>query len=186
MKKTITSIFMVPSLRVPKNALKENGFINGYVEDAERDFQYPNAVYLLFLPTDIAKFREFLDDEYERTEQIIEDYDYEGGFVVVVYKLDPKWSKDFSLVRQGDYSKTSSNFQKLFPKVIKLMKNGLHRDEVSLQYRIFNKTEDMVEYWENKIGIEWDDDFEVWDGYDEDKEILNINSIKENAKLVKQ
>lgn len=177
---------MVPSLRVPKNALKENGFINGYVEDAERDFQYPGAVYLLFLPEDIIKFREFLDEEYERTEQIIEDYDYEGGFVVVVYKLDPKWDKDFSLVRQGSYSKTSSNFQKLFPKVIKIKKNGLHRDEISLQYRIFNKTEDMVEYWENKIGIEWDDDFEVWDGYDKDKEILHINDIKKNAKLVKQ
>jgi hypothetical protein len=185
-KKTITSIFMVPSLKVPKNALKENGFINGYVEDAERDFQYPGAVYLLFLPEDIIKFREFLDEEYERTEQIIEDYDYEGGFVVVVYKLDPKWNKDFSLVRQGSYSKTSSSFQKLFPKVIKIKKNGLHRDEISLQYRIFNKTEDMVEYWENKIGIDWDDDFEVWDGYDKDKEILHINDIKENAKLVKQ
>ena len=110
----------------------------------------------------------------------------EDGFVVVVYKLDPKWDKDFSLVRQGSYSKTSSSFQKLFPKVIKIKKNGLHRDEISLQYRIFNKTEDMVEYWENKIGIEWDDDFEVWDGYDKDKEILHINDIKQNAKLIKQ
>lgn len=175
---------MVPSLRVPKNALRDNGFINGYVQDAERDFQYPGAVYLLFLPEDILKFREFLDEEYERTEQIIEDYDYEGGFVVVVYKLDTRWKKDFDLVKQGRYSATSSSFQKLFPKVIKIKKNGLHRDEISLQYRIFNKTEDMVEYWENKIGIDWQDDFEVWDGYDEDKEILRINELKESVTAV--
>lgn len=180
-KKTITSIFMVPTLRIPKNALKNNGFINGYVEDAERDFQYPDAVYLLFLPKDIPKFREFLDDEYERTENIIEDYDYEGGFVVVVYKLDSRWRKDYALIKQGRYSKTSGSFQKLFPKVIKIMKNGLHRDEVSLQYRVFNKTEDMIEYWENKIGIEWDDEFEVWEGYDKNKEILHINKLKDSV-----
>jgi hypothetical protein len=185
-KKTITSIFMVPSLKVPKNALKDNGFINAYVEDGDRDFQYPGAVYLLFLPEDIIKFREFLDEEYERTEQIIEDYDYEGGFVVVVYKLDPKWNKDFDLIRQGSYSKTSKNFQKMFPKVVKIKKNGLHKDEVSLQYRIFNKTEDMVQYWEDKIGIEWDDDLEVWSGYDKDEEILHIEEVKKNVKLVKQ
>ncbi len=181
MKKTITSIFMVPTLKVPKNALKDNGFLNGYIQDAERDIQYPDSVYLLFLPSDIPKFREFLDEEYERTEQIIEDYDYEGGFVVVVYKLNIEWNKDFELVKQGKYSATSSSFQKLFPKVIKIKKNGLHRDEISLQYRIFNKTDDMVEYWENKIGIEWDEDLEVWSGYDKSEEILHINKLKENV-----
>jgi methyl coenzyme M reductase gamma subunit len=63
--------------------------------------------------------------------------------------------------------------------VVKLIKNGLHRDEISLQYRIFNKTEDMVEYWQDKIGVEWEDSFEVWDGYDEDKEMLRISELKE-------
>ena len=42
----------------------------------------------------------------------------------------------------------------------------------------------MVEYWEKKIGIEWEDDFEVWDGYDEDKEILRINELKESVTTV--
>jgi len=185
-KKTITSIFMVPSLNIPNDSLKENGFINGYIEDAERDFQYLDSVYLLFLPEDIVNFREFLDSEYERTEQIIEDYDYEGGFVVVVYKLNPQWNDEFELIRKGRYSKTSKNFQKLFKKVVKIKKNGLHRDEISLQYRIFNKTEDMIEYWKNKIGIEWEDHLEVWEGYDREKEILYINEIKNEIKLVKQ
>ncbi len=86
-KKTITSIFMVPTLMVPKNALKQNGFINAYLDDVDRDFKYDDdVIYVLFLPTDLAKFREFLDGEYERTTSIIEDYDYEGGFVVLVYK----------------------------------------------------------------------------------------------------
>lgn len=178
--KTITSIFMVPTLKVPKNALKENGFINAYSKDTERDIpSYPGCIYLLFRPDDLPKFREFLDDEYERTKDIIEDYDYDDGFVVVVYKLNVKYSKDFDLIKEGRYSETSKTFQSIFPKVVKLIKNGLHRDEISLQYRIFNKTEDMVEYWQDKIGVEWEDSFEVWDGYDEDREVLCISELKE-------
>ena len=66
----------------------------------------------------------------------------------------------------------------MFPKVIKIKKNGLHRDEVSLQFRVFNRTPDLIEFWENKLGITWTDNMEVWDGWNESKEILNIMEIK--------
>ena len=185
-KKTITSIFMVPTLMVPKNALKQNGFINAYLDDVDRDFKYDNVIYVLFLPTDLAKFREFLDGEYERTTSIIEDYDYEGGFVVLVYKLNEAFDIDFYLIRQGRYSETSDKFQKIFPKVLKIRKNGLHRDEISLQYRVFNKTDDMREYWEDKIGIDWDESLEVWEGFDKSREILDINKLKKSVELTKK
>jgi hypothetical protein len=178
-KKTITSIFMVPTLKIPKGELTDNGFINGYIQDGSREVQYNNCIYLLFQPKNLDKFREFLDTEYERTKAIIDDYDYQDGFVVVVYQLDNRFAKDFSLVRKGKYSKTSSQFQALFPKVIKLKKNGLHRDEISLQYRVFNRTEDLVKFWEDKLGVEFTDDQEVWHGFEEEDEILNIEKLKE-------
>jgi hypothetical protein len=99
-KKNITSIFMVPTLKVPKDALKGNGFINAYIKDATKEDDYSECIYLLFRPENLDKFREFLDNEYERTKTIIEDYDYEDGFVVVVYKLDDKFKEDFDLIRQ--------------------------------------------------------------------------------------
>jgi hypothetical protein len=178
-KRTITSIFMVPTLKIPKDALRENGFINGYIKDGSREVQYDGCIYLLFQPKDLDKFREFLDSEYERTKDLIDDYDYEDGYVVVVYQLDGKFSKDFDLVRKGRYSKTSPAFQALFPKVIKIKKNGLHRDEISLQYRVFNRTEDLIKFWEDKLGVEFSDDQEVWHGFEEDNEILNIQKLKE-------
>ena len=178
-KKTITSIFMVPTLGVPRGALVENGFINGYSKDDSRDVQYENSIYLLFKPKNLDKFREFLDSEYERTKAIVDDYDYEDGYVVVVYELDKKFSKDFDLVRKGKYSKTSKPFQALFPKVIKLVRNGLHKDEISLQYRVFNRTEDLVKFWEDKLDVEFDEDQEVWHGYIEEDEVLNIEKLKE-------
>lgn len=177
-EKTITSIFILPTLHFPKESLKGNGFINAYSKDLQSDFQYEDCIYLLLLPEDLPKFREFLDNEYERTDQIVEDYDYDGGYVVLVYKLDLKWKDDFNLVKQGKYSKTSKDYQNEFSKIIKIRKKGLHRDEISLQYRVFNKTDDMVDYWEKKLGIRWSSNLEVWTGYDEEKEILNINNLK--------
>ena len=184
-KKNITSIFMVPTLKVPKDTLKQNGFINAYIKDDRKEDSYKESIYLLFKPTDLDKFREFLDNEYERTKSIIEDYDYEDGYVVVVYQLNNKYRGDFKLITEGKYSKTSKDFQKMFPKIVKIVKNGLNRDELSLQYRIFNKSEDLVEFWEEKLGIDlkniMGNDFEVWEGWDEAKEILKLNKIKENV-----
>jgi hypothetical protein len=180
---------MVPTLKVPKDALRGNGFINAYIKDARREDQYKDSIYLLFKPTDLDKFREFLDSEYERTKTIIEDYDYEDGYVVVVYQLNDKYKKDFNLIKEGKYSKTSEEFQKLFPKVIKIVRNGLHKDEISLQYRIFNKNEDLVSFWEEKLGIDLKEvvgkDFEVWEGWDESKEILELDKIKEQCAIEK-
>ena len=176
---------MVPTLKVPKDALRANGFINGYIKDLGQEDQHPESIYLLFKPENIDKFREFLDSEYERTKTVIEDYDYDNGYVVVVYQLDKKFNSDFKLIKQGRYSKTSKDFQKTFPKVIKINKNGLNRDEISLQYRIFNKSDDLKDFWEEKLGIDFNsvigEDFEVWEGYDETKEILQLNKLKENV-----
>ena len=47
-------------------------------------------------------------------------------------------------------------------------------NEHSIQYRIFNKSQDLVEYWEDKIGSELDEDMELWGFFDTDKETLKL------------
>lgn len=184
-KNTCTTIFMVPTIKTPKDSLINNGFINAYLEDEMSDNKYKDCIYVLFKPDDINLFKEFLDNEYERTKEIIEDYDYEGGFVVIVYSLNKDFKEDFNLVKRGKYSKTSDNFKKLFPKVIKMKKNGLHRDELSLQYRIFNKTNDLIEYWQEKLGITyWDEDMEVWSEFKIENEILTKKVLNESKKII--
>jgi len=182
---TCTTIFMVPTLETPKNSLRDNGFINAYIKDELSESEYEDCIYVLFKPNDLNLFKDFLDSEYERTKQVIEDYDYEEGFVVVVYKLNKKFDKDFNKIKQGKYSKTSKEFQELFPKVIKLKKNGLHRDEVSLQYRVFNKTNDLIEYWQEKIGSSssWKDEYEVWSGFNIENETLTKKTLNENKRI---
>lgn len=165
---------MLPTLGVPKERILSNGFINAYINDELHSLDYANCAYLLFKPTDIDNFKEFLDEEYERTKNIIEDYDYKDGYVVVVYELDKTYEKDFELIKQGKYSKTSKTFQKLFPENVKL-NNSV---EKSLQYKIFNKTQDLIDYWEDVLGLKFDEDKELWEGFDLKRETLNINKLK--------
>ena len=138
-------------------------------------------MYLLFKPEDLDKFRDFLDGEYEKTKSIIDDYDYEDGYVVLVYEINPKLKKDIELIKQGKYSQTSPAFQGIFPKVVQIRKNGLRRDEISLQYRVFNKTEDLVQFWEDKLGVDLPEDVEVWHGFFDDFETLDLDKIKEKV-----
>lgn len=180
-KKTVTSIFMVPLLKINKDNLREMGFINAYINDTNNDIHYENSIYLLFKPKNLGEFRAFLNEEYERTTNIIDDYDYGGGFVVVVYKLNPKFINDINLIKKGIYSKTSKNFQKEFPKIIKIFTNNGFKEEISLQFRIFNKTKDMTDYWEEKLDVTFTEDQEVWYSFDEEKETLTLKKLEEHV-----
>ncbi len=174
---------MVPTLKIPKNALIENGFINGFVADVNKEGHYENAVYILFKPKNLDKFKEFLENEYERTKNIIEDYDYPDGYVVIVYKLESSLEKDFILVKKGLYSKTSPSYQKRFSKTITLVKDGVSKEEISLQYRVFSRSEDLIEYWEDKLAVRFGDNQELWEAFDEEKEKLDIYTINKTETI---
>ena len=176
--KTISTIFIAPTLNIPRKDKEENGFLNAYIKDANKEINYENAIYLLYKPTDMFRFNKFLEEEKFKN-NILDDYDYDGGYVVVVYKLDNKFKRDFQLVKTGKYSQTSEKFQKTFPKIVKILdRKGLHKDELSLQFRIFNKTDDLREFWEKKFGMDFEPTMEVWGGWNEEAEILDINKIK--------
>ena len=64
-KNTISTIFLVPTLKIPKDLLIDNGFINGYAEEESGEHNYPFSVHLLFKPKNLDKFREFLEGEYD-------------------------------------------------------------------------------------------------------------------------
>lgn len=173
-------MFFVPTLNIDRDTLTKNNFINGYIKDGNRDVQYENAVYLLFKPADLDRFRMFLDSEYERTKSIIDDYDYEDGYVVLVYELNKTYKQDFELIKQGKYSKTSKKFQELFPKTMRVYATtNTFQTKITLQYRIFNKTEDLRKFWEEKIDINLDETSEVWTIFLEENETLDLEKIKE-------
>jgi hypothetical protein len=179
-KKTISTIFIMPTLGIAREDMIGNNFINAYIGDEGHDADYTDCVYLLFKPKDLYRFRNFIDKEYERTGSVVDDYDYEKGYVVIVYKLNPAYKMDFNLIKEGKYSKTSPVFQQLFSRIVHItLPNGLRRDELSLQYRVFNKTKDLTDFWENEFNMNFDEEQEVWGGFIEEDETLTPNKIKE-------
>lgn len=184
-KRTITSVFFVPTLNIPREGLFKNNFINAYLDDVDKEEYYyeNNMIFLLFKPDDLKMFRAFLDEQYENNKDLIDDYDYEGGYVVLVYKLNTDFKKDFDLVRAGLYSRTSSKFKQVFPKQIQLINSPNKPTKPSLQWMIFNKHPDLIQYIEDIIDTDQisKNDWEVWPKFDERKEILDIEQIiKEN------
>lgn len=175
--RTITSIFMMPTLNINRDSLFNNGYVDAYIDDKNKQYPYEQMLYLLFKPQDLQLFKNFLDQEYERTKQIIEDYDYEEGFVVIVYALDKRWSNDFELIKESKYSKTSKEFQNLFPKKLTNFVDKKDTEEkTSLQHLIFQRDGKLLTFWEEKIGtnVLTTNNLEVWPYFNIEKETLKI------------
>jgi hypothetical protein len=181
-EKTITSIFFMPTLKIEREELFNNAFINAYLGDVDKEeYHSENVIFLLFKPDNLEEFRKFVNKQYDINKDLVEDYDYEGGYVILVYNLNPVLEKDFKLVKLGKYSKTSLEFKNLFPKQIRLLNRPNQPLTKSLQWMIFEKDQKLIDFIESKIDEDISSkDLEVWPIFNELLEILDINNIKNN------
>ena len=180
MKKTNSTIFLVPTLKIGREVLIENGFLNAYIGDSTSNIIYEDSLYLLFKPEFPVRFGTYINREHKRTKSIIAEYDKKLGLSVVIYKLNDNYKADIELIKASKYSKTSKEFQDLFSKTVDIERDGRLIKEVSLQYRVFNKTPELIQYWkENNIGHSAEK--EIWYDFDEKAEIINQNILNEAA-----
>lgn len=177
---TNTSTFLLRGLGTNTEDLKKLGFINAYIDDANHEPHYEEAIYLLFKPEDIEEFQFFIMKEQEREAEIIEDYDYEGGYIVMVYKFPEKYNKEYNLFLRGEYSGFRKSYVDLFPIEVQIKNKfgAIIATKASAYYHIFNRTPELRKYWEDKLDIELDDEAEYWEGIDIKKETLDIKKIK--------
>lgn len=180
-RKNCTTIFLLPAIGHTRQNLLLYGFLSAYLDDIHHEVHYEEAVYLLFKPENVVIFQRFLEDEYKKPGLIIEDYDYRGGYVVVVYKIDEKYLPEFQLFLRGEYSKFSPEYIGLFPtEIISHGPSGV-RVHHSLHYHVFNRTEKIKKYWEEKIGQPIEDNMELWSSPDMDKEVLDITLYQQKS-----
>lgn len=174
--KTVSTIFLVPPLKIGKNKLLDNGFINAYIADKQKDIQYKDSVLLLFKPTNLETFRLFTEEQHLK-HSFIEDYDYQNGYVVFVYKLDEEFKKDFELIKSGHYSQTSKKFKNLFDRKVEVKKNNKTSYVNSLQHMIFDKSAELLTHWETELQTTLPANLELWEIFDNETETLDINKI---------
>ena len=57
-KKTITAIFMLPTLKIDRKKLSDNYCLNAFIKDENQEIPYKDAIYVLFKPTNLDLFKD--------------------------------------------------------------------------------------------------------------------------------
>src|SRR6267378_4800052 len=181
-KKTCTTIFLLPGIGLKRQNLLKHGFISAYLDDKDHEVHYENAVYLLYKPSQVQEFQKFLTSEYKRTPLLVEDYDYPGGYIVTVYKFPAEFMEEYELFLRGKYSKFRKKYIELFPMKVEMLNpaNHMYTEKLSLQYHIFERTDALRKYWEDRLGYrsgELPENLEYWSIPEKEKETLDINAL---------
>lgn len=149
---------------------RDCGFINAYIADKNHVNALECPIYLLFKPKYSIIWQNFLEKEYE-TGLLIEDYSYEGGYVVLLYEFPEEFRDDYRLVLAGKYSQTSKRYKEVFPN------KGLD-GQPTVQNLVLNKDAILKKHREETLGVELDDDAELWSVMYMDEETLDIENLK--------
>jgi hypothetical protein len=51
----------------------------------------------------------------------------------------------------------------------------VEEEKISLQYRVFNKTNDVRRFWETRLGVDFSEDQELWPIMSLEKETFHVN-----------
>jgi len=174
----LSSLFLLPLLKISEEKLTMFGFTNTYLDDigAPETYSY-DVLFVLFQPNDLLAFQEFVSSQYNKN-SLVADYDYEGGFVVLVYRLPEEFKADYELFYQSKYSKFSEEFKKQFPVKVDLTKVVGYRHEVlSTQWAIFKRDKTLINELKEECGMDIDDNTELCSSIDTTKEVLCIEDL---------
>lgn len=162
-KSNVSCVFMLPLLKIGKAKLNLLGFKDTYLFNGEESVVYEDCIHLLFEPPSLSKFNNFLADERHKKAPIVEENDYEGGLVLVTYRLPPRFKSDYELIWEGKYSETSAEYQQVFPKTVQLTTaSGILVTEMSGQHMVFSRYQPMKRKLEEELGVELPDNQELW------------------------
>lgn len=191
LESTDSTLFLLPCFGIPYKELKELGFINCYIADKHRTKvnERDTHLYLLFRPDPkqalnlIIKIAKLEQQDIDHS-VLLEDYNYEDGYTVLVFKFPDRFKKDYDKFLNGKYSRFSKEFQETFPenKVIQFT-NEFNKIEKlagkSTQWMIINKDPRIKRFVESKYdGISLDEAPEYWHMPIMEKETLDIDQIQ--------
>lgn len=183
---TVSNLFLIPMFNIGRPKLEKHGFVNSYLFNGEEENQPENTLNLLFCPPDIEKFNDFIFQEKQKGAPIIDEKDYLGNNIVVVYKLPEKYAKDYALLWEGKYSKMSEDFKKTIPSTVKYLDSkGYSVTNMTIQHMIFERYQPLKKYWEDVFKVEMIEDQELWTKPTKESETFKLITYEQLATNIK-
>lgn len=182
-EKTNTTYFLYPILGFTDEDEAKMGFVSSFSDDKNRSYidDGSTRVYCLFKPlSHLFFYFNYKVAEFEKSGILEDEYEYPGGYTVLVFKLPSKYNRDYELFRQSKFSKFSNEFKQLFPQKKIEFKNTVKHESYSLQFHVFNKTPGIRRFMEEKTGVSmenFDKDFEFWNIFNSEVETLDIKNF---------
>lgn len=177
-KTTCSTLFLIRFVGMDTRVIRPLGFVNAYMGDKNEDIiHYDKAVYMLFKSSS-SYIEDFLGEQRE-SPLYLQEYYYEGNYIVLVMKIPEKFLPDYELFLQGKYSEFSTELKENFP-----LKHSAYKEfnieQDSFFNLIFNKSETLKEFWEDQLDVKLDKNAEVWTAPDlRGKELLDIHKMGE-------
>jgi len=162
MRWNVSNLFLVPLLNIGRNRLDKHGFINSYILNQEEELDYESDRHQFLMPQNMGDVKDFKEDEKERRAVILDEHDYPGGFILLTYELPKRFKRDYQLILQGKFSKTSEAYRSAIPAVVKTKSNNVITSTASLQHMVFNKDAALKQFWEKMFDVTMEEDQELW------------------------
>ena len=163
--KPVTTIALGPFV-------SEFGLLNSFLEDEDCEEFDGDYLFILLQPNNVDVLEVLIAQQEADNLNFIGEYDYEGGFIVLVYSIPEHMKEDFEKFKQGKYSQMSKAFQQLHSPTI----NRGNTEEMSFQHMVFSKNEEFREKMSEYLGIQIDKGSELWSVPSlSDREILKIS-----------
>jgi hypothetical protein len=170
-KKSKTTLFLLPLLQLDWFELQENGFVNAYLGDDDYEIICDNHLFLLFNPYKFTVGFENFCQKLRDNPLFSLEYDcpnYENGKVMFVFGIPSEYQHILPNFKKGEYSKMDKRYvNKFFPKYID--------SKVSIRWKVFYKDPSLKAFWEEKLAVEIAADKELWDIPEANEEVLNYN-----------
>lgn len=107
-----TTHFLLTSIEIPVRflVLRQNGFVNAYIDDAKNENFYANCLFLLFNPVEInSSYTEF-DAFLRGLDNYVTDYDTGHNQIVYVFKVKDRWVNSLVKFKQSKYSEFDKDY----------------------------------------------------------------------------
>lgn len=161
MKPNISRLFLLPGIQIEEKTKKlfaQFGFVNTFLSCAQLSYSF-NVIFLLFKPSEFDMGFYTFARNMEKNPNFIETIDLGQNQVAMIYRIPRRFTKDYELFLDGQYSKLSKEFQSCFAmEDFKRDSNGRpiidagrYLKEPSRFYHVFNRTEWLKDRWKLKL-----------------------------------